>query len=64
MSRTKGNKNRVTASTDFDAQFAQLSKDKAMLEEDLSKTASHIEELKDDIKSLYESLQLHKAKTQ
>ncbi len=35
-----------------------------MLEEDLSKTASHIEELKDGIKSLYESLQLHKAKTQ
>ena len=26
-----------------------------MLEEDLSKTASHIEELKDGIKSLYES---------
>ena len=64
MPRTKGSKNRVTASADFDAQLGQLSRDKAMLEEDLSKTASHIEELKDGIKSLYESLQLHKAKTQ
>ena len=32
MPRTKGSKNRVTASTDFDAQIAKLQKDKAMLE--------------------------------
>ena len=52
MPRTKGSKNRVTASTDFDAQIAKLQKDKAMLEEGLSKTVAHIEELKTDIKSL------------
>ena len=46
MPRTKGSKNRVTASTDFDAQIAKLQKDKAMLEEGLSKTAAHIEGLK------------------
>ena len=45
MPRTKGSKNRVTASTDFDAQIAKLQKDKAMLEEGLSKTVAHIEEL-------------------
>lgn len=33
MPRTKGSKNRITASTDFDAQIAKLQKDKAMLEE-------------------------------
>ena len=43
MPRTKGSKNRVTASTDFDAQIAKLQKDKAMLEEGLSKTVAHIE---------------------
>ena len=32
MPRTKGSKNRVTASTDFDAQIVKLQKDKAMLE--------------------------------
>ena len=48
MPRTKGSKNRVTASTDFDAQIAKLQKDKAMLEEGLSKTVAHIEELKTD----------------
>ena len=43
MPRTKGSKNRVTASTDFDAQTAKLQKDKAMLEKGLSKTVAHIE---------------------
>ena len=56
MPRTKGSKNRITASTDFDAQIAKLQKDKAMLEEGLSKTVAQIEELKTDIKSLRESL--------
>lgn len=45
MPRTKGSKNRITASTDFDVQIAKLQKDKAMLEEGLSKTVAHIEEL-------------------
>ena len=58
MPRTKGSKNRITASTDFDA---QIRKDKAMLEEGLSKTVAHIEELKTDIKSLRESLKPQKA---
>ena len=61
MPRTKGSKNRVTASTDFDAQIAKLQKDKAMLEEGLSKTVAHIEELKTDIRSLRESLKPQKA---
>ena len=56
MARTKGSKNRVTASTDFDAQIAKLQKDKEMLEEGLSKNVAQIEELKTDIKSLRESL--------
>ena len=46
MPRTKGSKNRVTTSVDFDAQIKKLQKDKAMLEEGLSKTVAHIEELK------------------
>ena len=54
MPRTKGSKNRITASTDFDAQIAKLQKDKAMLEEGLSKTVAQIEELKTEIKSLRE----------
>ena len=61
MPRTKGSKNRITASTDFDAQIAKLRKDKAMLEEGLSKTVAQIEELKADIKSLRESLKPQKA---
>ena len=61
MPRTKGRKNRITASTDLDAQIAKLQKDKAMLEEGLSKTVAHIEELKKDIKSLRESLKPQKA---
>ena len=61
MPRTKGSKNRVTASTDFDAQIAKLQKDKEMLEEGLSKTVTHIEELKTDIKSMRESLKPQKA---
>ena len=61
MPRTKGSKNRITASTDFDAQIAKLQKDKAMLEESLSKTVAQIEELKTDIKSLRESLKPQKA---
>jgi len=61
MPRTKGSKNRITASTDFDAQIAKLQKDKAMLEEGLSKTVSQIEELKTDIKSLREGLKPQKA---
>ena len=61
MPRTKGSKNRVTASADFDAQIAKLQKDKEMLEEGLSKTVAHIEELKTDIKSLRESLKPQKA---
>ena len=60
MPRTKGSKNRVTASTDFDAQIAKLQKDKEMLEEGLSKTVAHIEELKKDIKSLREGLKPQK----
>ena len=50
MARTKGSKNRIAASTDFDAQISKLQKDKAMLEEGFSKTVAHIEELKTDIK--------------
>ena len=46
MPRTKGSKNRVTATADFDAQIKKLQKDKAMLEEGLSKTVAQIEELK------------------
>ena len=61
MPRTKGSKNRVTASTDFDAQIAKLQKDKEMLEEGLSKTVAQIEELKTDIKSLREGLKPQKA---
>lgn len=61
MPRTKGSKNRITASTDFDAQIAKRQKDKAMLEEGLSKTVAHIEELKQDIKSLREGLKPQKA---
>ena len=61
MPRTKGSKNRVTASTDFDAQTANLQKDKAMLEEGLSKTVAQIEELKTDIKSLRAGLKPQKA---
>ena len=61
MLRTKGGKNRIAASTDFDAQIAKLQKDKAMLEESLSKTVAQIEELKIDIKSLRESLKPQKA---
>ena len=61
MARTKGSKNRIAASTDFDAQISKLQKDKAMLEEGFSKTVAHIEELKTDIKSLRESLKPQKA---
>lgn len=61
MPRTKGSKNRATASVDFDAQIKKLQKDKAMLEEGLSKTVAQIEELKTDIKSLRESLQPQRA---
>lgn len=61
MPRTKGSKNRVTTSVDFDAQIIKLQKDKAMLEEGLSKTVAQIEELKTDIKSLRESLQPQRA---
>ncbi len=56
MPRSEDSKIRVTASTDFDAQTVKLQKDKEMLEEGLSKTVAHIEELKTDIKSLRESL--------
>ena len=49
MPRTKGSKNRATTSVDFDAPIKKLQKDKAMLEEGLSKTVAHIEELKTDI---------------
>lgn len=61
MPRTKGGKNRITASNDFDAQIAKLQKDKAMLEEGLSKTVAHIEALKADIMSLREGLKPQKA---
>lgn len=61
MPRTKGSKNRVTATADFDAQIKKLQKDKAMLEEGLSKTVAQIEELKTDIKSLRESLKPQRA---
>ena len=58
---TKGSKKRVTAATDLDAQIVKLQKDRAMLEEGLSKTVAQIEELKTDIKSLRESLKPQKA---
>ena len=61
MPRTKGSKNRSTTSADFDAQIKKLQKDKAMLEEGLSKTVAQIEELKIDIKSLRESLKPQRA---
>ena len=61
MPRTKGSKNRATTSADFDPQIKKLQKDKAMLEEGLSKTVAQIEELKIDIKSLRESLKPQKA---
>ena len=61
MPRTKGSKNCVTASTDCDAQIAKLQKDKALLEEGVSKTVAQIEELKTDIKSMRESLKPQKA---
>ena len=61
MPRTKGSKNRATTSADFDAQIKKLQKDKAMLEEGLSKTVAQIEELKTDIKSLRESLKPQRA---
>ena len=61
MPRTKGSKNRVTASTDFDAQLTKLQKDKALLEEGIAKTVAQIEELKTDIKSMRESLKPQKA---
>ena len=61
MPRTKGSKNRATTSVDFDAPIKKLQKDKAMLEEGLSKTVAHIEELKTDIKSLRESLKPQRA---
>ena len=57
----KGSKNRIAASTDFDAQIAKLQKGKAMLEEGLPKTVAQIEELKTDIKSLRKSLKPQKA---
>ena len=63
MPRTKGSKNRIAASTDFDTQIAKLQKDKAMLEEGLSKTVAQIEELKTDIKSLRESLSRRRQKS-
>lgn len=62
MPRTKGSKNCATTSVDFDAQIKKLQKDKAMLEEGLSKTVAQIEELKTDIKSLREGLNPQKAK--
>ena len=61
MARTKGSKNRVTISTDFDAQIAKLQKDKALLEEGVAKTVAQIERLKTNIKSLRESLKPQKA---
>ena len=61
MPRTKGRKKSTAASPDFDAQIKKLQKDKAMLEEGLSKTVAQIEELKTDIKSLRESLKPQRA---
>ena len=62
MPRTKGSKNRATTSVDFDAQIKKLQKDKAMLEEGLSKTVAQIKELKkNDIESLCECLKSQKA---
>ena len=61
MPRTKGSKNRATTSADFDAQIKKLQKDKAMLEEGLSKTVAQIEELKTDVKSLNADLKAKKA---
>ena len=59
MPRTKGSKNYTK--TDFDAQLAKLQKDKALLEEGISKTVAQIEELKTDIKSMRESLKPQRA---
>ena len=61
MARTKGRKNCITASTDFDAQITKLQKDKTMLEEGLTKTVAWIEKLKTDINSLREGLKPQKA---
>ena len=63
MPRTKGSKNRPKTNTtkDYASQIAEKQKDKAMLEEDLSKTVAQIGELKTDIKSLRESLKPQKA---
>lgn len=61
MPRTKGSKNRATTSVDFDAQIKKLQKDKAMLEEGISKTVAQIEELKIDIKSLRDGLKPQRA---
>ena len=61
MPRTKGSKNRATTSADFDAQIKKLQKDKAVLEEGLSRTVAQIEELKTDIESLRECLKSQKA---
>lgn len=59
MPRTKGSKNH--SKTDFNAQLEKLQKDKALLEEDASKTVAQIEELKTDIKSMRESLKSQRA---
>lgn len=59
MPRTKGSKNHTK--TDFDAQLAKLQKDKALLEEGISKTVAQIEALKTDIKSMRESLKPQRA---
>lgn len=59
MPRTKGSKNR--AKTDFDVQLTKLQKDKAVLEEGVTKMVAQIEELKTDIKSMRESLKPQRA---
>ena len=41
MARTKGSKNRIAASTDFDAQIAKLQKDKAMSKKVFPRLSPH-----------------------
>lgn len=43
MPRTKGSKNRVTASTDFDAQIAKLEAKKAAVEAKAAEAAKKVE---------------------
>ena len=58
---TKVGKNCVKPTTDFDTRIAKLQNDKTMLEKRLFKTVAHIEDLKNNIKSLSEGTKPQKA---